>query len=183
MRNFVLGIVVTIIVLVLAGLGVALLGFAPTKANTTPPEWERRIAMGALDSSIERHAARLNNPIPPTDENLIAGLKTYTMICAECHGGIDRKPSEFGHSFYPPAPSLILDPPDDPEWQLFYVVRNGIRNTGMPAFDKGVSEADTWKITAFLSRIEKLPPAVQEYWKKSGGAEATAESHDSGHHD
>jgi len=38
--------------------------------------------MSALDNSVDRHAPRINNPVPPTDENLIAGLKLYTMNCA-----------------------------------------------------------------------------------------------------
>ena len=59
---------------------------------------------------------------------------------------------------------------DDPEWHLFYVIRTGIRYTGMPAWDKALSEPDMWKVTAFLTRIGKLPPAVQDYWKKSSGA-------------
>ncbi len=37
----------------------------------------------------------------------------------------------------------------------------------MPAWDKSLSEPDMWKLTAFLTRIDKLPPAVQDYWKKS----------------
>jgi mono/diheme cytochrome c family protein len=176
MRNFILGIVVTILVLVIGGLGIALLGFAPTNSNTSPPKLERQIAMSALDASMERHAPRLNNPVPPTDENLIAGLKIYTMNCAGCHGDISRHPSVFGKSFYPPAPSLILHPLDDPEWHVFYAIRTGVRYTGMPAWDKTLPESDIWKVTAFLTRIEKLPPAVQDYWKKASGAEApTAE--------
>src|ERR1039457_125712 len=101
MRNFILGIVITVLVLLIGGLGLALLGFLPTRANVAPPEMERHIAMSALDNSVERHAPRLNNPVPPTDENLIAGIKIYTMNCAGCHGGLDRKPVPFGQSFYP----------------------------------------------------------------------------------
>jgi mono/diheme cytochrome c family protein len=170
MRGFVWGIVLTILVLAIGGLGLALLGLLPTRANSAPPEMERRIAMSALDNSVGRHAPRLDNPVPSTDENLIEGLKIYTMNCAGCHGGIDRQTSTFGKSFYPPAPNLILDPPDDPEWHVFYVIRNGVRYTGMPAWDKTLSEPDIWKVTAFLTRVEKLPPAVQDYWKKSSGA-------------
>jgi len=170
MRNFVLGIVLTILVLVIGGVGVALLGFFPTRANTPPPQWEQHLAMAALDSSVERHAPRLNNLVPPTDDNLIEGMKIYTMNCAGCHGGIDRKPVDFGRSFYPPAPNLILDPPDDPEWHLYYVIHNGVRNTGMPAWDKTLTEQEMWKVTAFLSHIEKLPPAAQDFWRKAGGA-------------
>jgi mono/diheme cytochrome c family protein len=169
MRNFVLGIVITILVLLIGGLGVALLGFLPTRANSAPPAMEVHIASSALDNSVERHAPRTNNPVPPTDENLIEGLKIYTMNCALCHGGIDRQPSALGKSFYPPPPSLILHPPDDPEWRVFYVIRTGIRYTGMPAWDKTLPESDIWKLTAFLTRVDKLPPAVQDYWKKASG--------------
>ena len=156
MRNFVLGILFTIVVLALAGIGLALLGFLPTRANTPPPKMEQHIAMSALDNSVDRHAPRTNNPVPPTDENLIAGLKIYTMNCAGCHGGLDRKESVFGHSFYPPAPQLILHPLDDPEWHIYYAVRTGVRYTGMPAWNKTLTEPDMWKVTAFLARVEKL---------------------------
>src|ERR1022692_1707531 len=172
MRNFILGSIVTILVLLIGSLGLALLGFLPTRANRVPPEMERHLAMSALDNSVERHAQRLNNPVPPSDENLIAGLKIFTMNCAGCHGGIDRQPSALGKSFYPPAPNLILDPPDDAEWHLFYVIRNGVRYTGMPAWDKTLSEPDMWKLSAFLTRINKLPLAVQDYWKNSSGVNA-----------
>jgi thiosulfate dehydrogenase len=169
MRNFILGIVLTILVLLIGGLGLALLGFLPTRANSIPSETESRVAMSALDNSVERHAPRVNNPVPPTDENLIDGIKIYAMNCAACHGGIDRQPSPLEKSFYPSAPNLILHPLDDPEWHVFYVVRNGVRYSGMPAWDKTLSEPDLWKVTAFLTRVEKLPPAVQEYWKNSSG--------------
>jgi mono/diheme cytochrome c family protein len=172
MRNFILGIVLAVAVLLIGGAGLALLGFLPTRANAPPPDWERHLAMSALDNSVERHARHANNPVPPTDDNLIDGLKIYTMNCAGCHGGIDRKPVDLGKSLYPPAPNLIQDPPDDPEWHIFYVIHNGVRYTGMPAWDKTLSEADMWKVTGFLTRMEKLPPAVQEFWKKAGGAVA-----------
>jgi len=181
MRNFILGIVVTILVLLIGGLGLALLGFLPTRANSAPPAMEVQIAMSALDNSVERHAPRVDSPVPPTDENLIEGLKIYTMNCALCHGGIDRQPSALEKSFYPPPPSLILHPPDDPEWHVFYVIRTGVRYTGMPAWDKTLSEPDIWKLTAFLTRVDKLPPAVQDYWKKSSGVTpptAGQEGHD-----
>jgi mono/diheme cytochrome c family protein len=181
MRNFILGIIITLLVLVIGGLGLALLGFMPTNANIAPPKMERQIAMSALDSSVERHAPRINNPVPPTDENLIEGLKIYTMNCALCHGGIDRQPSVLAKSFYPPPPDLILHPPDDAEWHVFYVIRNGVRYTGMPAWDKALSEPDVWKLTSFLTRIDKLPPAVEDYWKKASGVTpptAAPEPHD-----
>ncbi len=182
MRRFLQGVIVTLLLLVVGGIGLALLGFFPTNANTTPPQMEHRIAMSALDASMERRAPRLNNPVPPTDQNLIEGMKIYTMNCALCHGGLDRQPSVLGKSFYPPAPGLILDPLDDPEWHVFYAVRTGVRYTGMPSWEKNLSESDLWKVTAFLTRVEKLPPGAQDFWKKSVGVSPPTESHEEHDH-
>jgi mono/diheme cytochrome c family protein len=186
MRNFILGIVITLLLLLLGGLAIATLGLLPTNADSVPPKIERRIAMSAMDASMERRAPRVTSPMPPTDENLIDGMKIYTINCALCHGGPDNKPSSLEHSFYPPPPQLILDPLDDPEWHIYYAVRTGIRYTGMPAWNKALSEQDMWKVTAFLSRIQKLPPAVQDYWKKSTGVApppVDPQGGEHGHHD
>jgi mono/diheme cytochrome c family protein len=165
MGKFILGVIVTLLVLILGGLGFAMLGFFPTAANVEPPHLERHLAMGAVDASMERHAPRVTSPLTPTDQNLEDGMKLYTMNCALCHGGLDRKPSTLAASFYPPPPNFVSDPPDDPEWHIFYTIRTGVRYTGMPAWDKTLAEQDMWKITALLSHMDKLPPGVQEYWK------------------
>jgi mono/diheme cytochrome c family protein len=187
MRAFILGIIVTIFIAFAIGLGVAEFGLMPTNADATPPDFETKIAGNALDSAMERHAPRVNNPVPPTDENLIAGMKIYTMNCSVCHGTLDYKPSSLEHSLYPPPPQVIIEPLDDPEWHLYYAIRTGVRYTGMPAWSKALSEQDMWKVTAFLSRLEKLPPAVQDSWKKAYGTspeEHKGEDHGEhgGHH-
>ena len=180
MRNFILGIIVTIVLLAVGGCAIAYLGLMPTNADATPPAFEMHIAMSALDASMERHGPRATNPLPPTDDNLIAGMKLYTMNCAVCHGTLDYKPSLLEHSMYPPPPQIILDPLDDPEWHIYYAVRTGVRYTGMPAWNKALGEQDIWKITAFLSRLDKLPPAVQDNWEKSFGV--SPKSHQGGEH-
>ena len=169
MRNFVLGIVIAVVVLVGGGLAFLLLGFMNTNADSSPSPLERRIAMNAMDASMDRFAPHINNPVPPTDDNLIEGMKIYTMNCALCHGTLDDKPSPLEHQMYPPPPQLILAPLDDPEWHIFYSVRTGVRYTGMPAWNSVLSAQEMWKVTGFLSRIEKLSPGVQDYWKKSFG--------------
>jgi len=174
MGKFILGAVVALLVLIVGGLGFAMLGFLPTAANVEPPHLESHLLMAAVDNSTERHAPRVTNPVPPNDQSLEDGMKLYTMNCALCHGGLDRKPSSLGNSFYPPAPNLISDPPDDPEWHVFYTIRTGVRYTGMPAWDKTLSEQDMWKIASLLSHLEKLPPSVQEYWKTNFGVETPA---------
>ncbi len=165
MGKFLLGTIATLVILVLIAFGVLSLGFFPTTANVPPSHLERRIALGAVDAAMERHAPRVTNPLTPIDQNLEDGMKLYTMNCALCHGTLDRKPSPLATSFYPPPPNLISDPPDDPEWHIYYTISTGVRYTGMPAWDKALSEQDRWKITLFLSHMDKLPPTVQEFWK------------------
>ena len=169
MGKFILGVIVTLVVLLLGGLGFATLGFFPTPANVTPPRWEHQLANAAVDASMERHAPRLTNPLPPNDQNLEDGMKIYTMNCAVCHGGLDRKPASLAGSFYPPAPSLAIHAPHDPEWHIFFTIRTGIRYTGMPAWDKTLSEQDIWKVTSLLSHLDKLPAGAQEYYKTNFG--------------
>ena len=185
MRKFFWGVIITLVVIVVGGLAYALLGYMPTRANATPPRFETMLASHALDASMEHRAPRVSNPIPPTDENLIEGMKIYTMNCALCHGRLDNQRSPLEHNFYPPPPQLILDPVDDPEWHVYYAVRTGVRYTGMPAWDKVLTPDQIWKVTAFLTRIEKLPPGVQDYWKNSFGTgpQAHAESGRDHHHD
>lgn len=183
MRGFIWGIIVTLIVIALIGLAVANFGLMPTNADATPPRFERRIAMNALDASMDRHAPRITNPVPATDENLIDGMKIYTMNCSVCHGTLDNKPSVLEKAFYPPVPQLILDPLDDPEWHIFYAIRTGVRYTGMPAWGKALTQQDIWKVTAFLSRIQKLPPKAQEYWKDAYGVGPPAKGPEKMDHD
>jgi mono/diheme cytochrome c family protein len=182
MGKFILGVVVCLTVLVLAAFGFARLGFFPTQANAAPPKLEGRVANQALDASMERHAPRVTNPLTPSDQNLIDGIKIYFVNCALCHGGLDRKPAALAKNLYPPAPNLISDPPDDPEWHLFFSIRTGVRYTGMPAWGGVLPEQDIWKVTSFLSHLDKLPPAVQSYVHDTFNADPAAgedgEDHD-----
>jgi thiosulfate dehydrogenase len=174
MGKFVLGVIVGLTVLVLAALGFTLMGFFPTHAKAAPPGLEGRIANQALDASMHRHAPRVTNPLKPSDQNLIDGMKIYYENCSLCHGGLDRKPAQLAKNFYPPAPNLISDPPDEPEWHLFFAIRTGVRYTGMPAWEGVLAEQDMWKVTSFLSRLAQLPPAVQKYWQDTLNVASTA---------
>ena len=167
MRKFIPGIILTLVVLPIIGIGAALLGLINANADQAPSKAERWLSMRALDASVERRAPHDPNPVPVNDATLIEGMKTYVMACAECHGNLDKKPSQFGVELYPRAPQLIMHGVHDEEWQTFYVIKHGVRNTGMPAWKNLMSDIDIWKMTAFLSRVNNLPPAVQEEGNKA----------------
>ena len=162
MRNFILGVVVVILIIVVGGLIYSRAGFMSVVADQSPSSIEKWVASRALDASMERQAQHIQSPIPPTDQNLIDGMKFYTMNCALCHGTVTKRPSDLGAAFYPPAPQIIMHPLDDPEWHLFYAIKHGVRWTAMPAWGKVATDEYIWKTSMFLSRVDHLPPAVQQ---------------------
>ena len=168
MQKFMWGVIFTVVIFIVGGLGIVFSGLINTDADQPPGSLEKWLARKTVHASIRKRTPQVNNPLPITDANLIAGMKTYLMACAECHGGADKKPSVFGAALYPPAPQLIVKPIHDPEWQTFYVTKHGFRHTGMPAWQGLMSDNDIWQMTAFLSRVEMLPPAVLEEWNKAG---------------
>jgi mono/diheme cytochrome c family protein len=127
---------------------------------------------------VDRRAPDIKNPIQPTEENLLAGMKIYQADCAGCHGDIAHRHSPFGDSFYPRAPQFVEDAPDMPENQNFYIIQHGVRLSGMPSWKTSLKESEMWQVTAFLSNMEKLPPQVQAAWKTSAIASETPPSAD-----
>jgi mono/diheme cytochrome c family protein len=161
MRNFILGILFALIALAVGGWWCAKQGYVNFAADQKPSSIEEKLAMSAVDASTDRRAPEGKNPVTPTEENLAAGAKLYLDHCAGCHGVPSNPESQFAKSFNPPVPAFFKEAPDMSENQNFYIVQHGIRWTGMPAWDKTLSATQIWQVVAFLSNIEKLPPAAQ----------------------
>jgi len=160
MGKFIAGIVFTIVVLGAGGLLYTYLGHMPVNADVVPGKLETYFAGHAMDASVHRQAPKINNPVQPTEENLLRGMLIYSMNCAQCHGEPTRKAS-LGNGEYPPAPQFTEDPPDMPDHQNYWIIKHGIRYTAMPAWGKMLSDDDVWKVTTFLGNWKKLPPAVK----------------------
>ena len=170
MRKFIAGIVFALVAFILGAFIYARGGYVAVNADATPSSLEHWAANSALDAAIEHQAPQVENPVPKTDANLIEGMKLYAMNCAVCHGGLDRKRNVLGGAFYPPAPQIIVRGLDDPEWHIFFVIKRGVRLTGMPAWGKVMNDADLWKIVAFVKTINQLPPAVEQQRQQALGS-------------
>jgi len=174
MRSFFFGVILTILALVLGGYFWLEKGYMSIEADKQPSAFERKIAMGAVDASLDRHAPEQKNPVQPTEENLVKGAKIFADNCAGCHGLPSNPDSQFGKSFYPPVPQFFKDAPDMPEHQNFYVIKHGTRWTGMPAWNGILNDNQIWTVAAFLSKIEKLPPAAQKALEPAPPAAASS---------
>jgi thiosulfate dehydrogenase len=162
MRNFILGIMFTLVVLVVGAICYTRLGFVDVRADQPPSKMERWFLGGASDAAVDRNAPNVQNPVSATEENVVAGAQLYMNHCAGCHGTPSNPNSPFAHSFNPPVPRFFVHAPDMPENQNFYIAKYGLRFTGMPAWDKTLSDQQIWQIVTFLSNIPKLPPAAKK---------------------
>jgi mono/diheme cytochrome c family protein len=162
MKGFLYGIIFTIVVLIVGGALYLKKGYMKIEADQAPMPLESKLAMAAMDASTERHAPDIKNPIQPTEQNLVDGARLYLNHCAGCHGLPSNRDSQFGRSFYPPVPQFFKDAPDMPDNENFYITQHGVRYTGMPAWNKTLSDSQIWTVVTFLSQIEKLPPAASK---------------------
>ena len=162
MKGFVLGVIVTLVLLFAGVYEGARRGYIYLGADGKPSFTESRLAMSVLDAAVDRNIPGLINPVPDTEENIAEGAKIYLAHCAGCHGVPANADSTFGESFYPPVPGFFKEPPDMSEVQNFYIVKHGIRWTGMPSFGRTLSDQQTWQAATFLSHITTLSPATRK---------------------
>jgi mono/diheme cytochrome c family protein len=165
-RKVLLGAVLTLVILVLSALVVMRLGLMPTNADGTHSSLEARIMPLVLHASIVRHGSGDTNPISVSEENLKAGVRTYKAMCARCHSTPGGNPSVYGQSFYPPAPQLLGGVSNYTDSQLFWVIKHGIRNTGMPAWGAMLSDDEIWQIVNVLKHSQDLPPSDEAEWHR-----------------
>ena len=160
MKGFILGIIATLAAIFLAGLTIVKMGLVNFSADQPSSDSEKHLARSAVDASTDRHAPELNNPLPANEDTIVSGANLYMNHCAGCHGVPSNKDSVFADAFNPPVPVFFKDAPDMSPNQNFYIIRHGIRWTGMPAWDKTLNDIQIWQLVTFLSNIEKLPPAA-----------------------
>jgi mono/diheme cytochrome c family protein len=140
--------------------GIALTaGLVDFSAAKPPGRLEERVATFALNRSIERHAPKVANPLANSPAAVAAGLALFRTHCVACHGAPGVDPTEAGASLNPPAPGLTLARVQArSDGQLKWIVSNGIRMTGMPAFGASRSEEEVWQLIAALRRLPQLSP-------------------------
>jgi len=166
-RAFVSGIVFTLIVAVVGAYFLVQSGLIPANADVKPGWLETWMARTSLNATLRRDAPKAANPVAPTDENLLEGVRLFARNCAVCHGSAKgaASPSPIAKGLYQKPPQLASDGvEDDPEGDSFWKIKHGIRLTGMPSFAATLSDAQIWTLALFLKHMDKLPPAAQQVW-------------------
>jgi mono/diheme cytochrome c family protein len=140
-----------------AVLGALLPGCA---ADKPPSQAETSVANAAKDVVIPLEAGKMKNPLPETGEVVSQGQAVFLGSCAPCHGADARGDTQIGRSMYPPAMDLTSSHVQHwSDGELFWIIRNGVRLTGMPAWQSTISESDTWKLAYFIHHLPGLEAA------------------------
>ena len=148
---FVAGLIAAPLLFAIAGVT----GLLGSNATSVPPRWENRIFGGILESSLERRAKGVANPIKADDKAALAdGKELYTDNCAGCHGDAQASSKWGSHGFYPRVPQFFQQGESDltPE-EAFAAIHDGIRYSGMGAWKGMMSDSDMWKVANFVASI------------------------------
>ena len=142
--------------LLIGAIGFAYSGIYDVAASTPHSGLVNWYLSTVSHSSIERHAREVSVPDLTKERLIRAGINDFDAMCADCHGAPGRQPSATGLGLNPQAPDLAESAQHMNAAELFWVTKNGIRMTGMPAW--GVTHEDDaiWPVVAFLQTLPDL---------------------------
>ena len=148
------------------------------------PHWG--ITVWLLDEVRERsisvHSKQITILSSKSSERISIGFRNYHAMCRVCHGAPGYPESEITQGLYPKPPELASkDVQGESDAELYLIIENGIKMTGMPAFGPTHSKDELWGIVAFVRHLPNLSPEdYRAMVKRTGFKEDAGEDH---HHD
>jgi len=158
MRRFVLTVGATLLVLAAGGFLFAwsgLYNIAASRGHWAIVEWMLRFGM---TNSVELHAVAIDPPDLHDRDLVTLGGNHYRGGCAYCHGAPGAKANPVSQAALPPPPDLSAVSDNWNDSQLFWIVKHGIKYTGMPAWVSQNRDSEVWAVVAFLKAMKTMSP-------------------------
>lgn len=172
---------VTLLVLVGGGVLFALSGAYDVSARTreaAPVHW-------LLETTMERSVARRTDDVPPlapADSTVVAhGLREYQEMCVTCHAGPGIERSAIGAGLNPRPPLLARSARDMDDREVYWLIANGVKMSGMPAFGETHDNETIRALTAFVRRLTQLSPEEYRGMVTAAGLEMPEHEGGEGH--
>lgn len=163
--KFFSGLVIGILVAVAIPLALIQNGSINMSASEKASSVEKTLGTMAWEKYVHQNAPGAANPFAAGGSAVLAeGLAHYKDNCLVCHGVPGMKQSEIAEGMNPPPP-LLNDLADMSDRELFFLIKNGIRMSGMPAFGSTHSDNEIWKTVAFVRHIPKITAQEREMLK------------------
>ncbi len=149
-------LILLVLLLVAAGLYI---GLGVYNIAADQPHWAvtENVLEILRERAIEVRSEDIEVPTLDDPAMIAAGARGYDEMCAACHLAPGQAPTELHEGLYPEPPELIEHGIHDPR-EAFWVIKHGIKLTGMPAWGKSHSDADIWAMVAFLARAKGMSP-------------------------
>ena len=148
---------------------IVFLGARGFSAREQPTSLERLAASSVRSLAMPADAKARVNSVADTPKVIAEGLAHWADHCAACHANNGSGDAEMGKHLYPPAPDMRKAATQGlTDGELFYVIQNGIRLTGMPAWGSGTAsdEQDSWKLVRFIRHLPKLSASEEQQMKE-----------------
>lgn len=169
MKSFFAAVIIIFGCLIVGGAAFVLSGIYNVAADV--PHWRVTFLLleAVRDRSIDVHSKGITVPAL-NDEGLVrAGFPHFHETCRFCHGGPGYPREKFAEGLYPKPPSLGSHEVqrENEDRELYWIVKNGLKMTGMPSFGKTHSEKQLWGIVAFLRSLPSLDPQTYKQMVES----------------
>src|SRR5262245_31608532 len=135
---------------------------AGISARSEPSPLEASVARRARAAMIPSAARARKNPVPSTDEDVMAGMEHWAYHCFTCHANDGSGGTDMGRGLYPRVPDMRLPATQQlTDGELFYIIENGVKLTGMPAWGTGTDEGEhsSWQLVSFIRKLPSLTDA------------------------
>ena len=154
-------IVLSVAALVLAGgAAIAVRTLNGFSTRSEPSTAERVAARLARHWATPNGSRQMQNPVPYSEQVFAEAREHFADHCASCHANDGGGQTTIGRMLYPRVPDMRLPATQGlSDGELYWIIQNGVRLSGMPAFGAGVGDdPDTWKLVHFIRRLSQLTP-------------------------
>jgi mono/diheme cytochrome c family protein len=161
--RFVWGFVAAVVIAVLLGLTITYSGAYNVAADVPDPAIMQWLLSTNMQRSVVRHAQSVSAPAQLSEQQVRNGIAIYKETCIYCHGAPGQDPGDIGKGLNPEPPYL---PDTVARWssaQLFWIIKNGIKMTGMASYGAVHKDDEIWSLVAF---VQRLPNMTQEQYKQ-----------------
>lgn len=150
-------VTIVIVIALTAAAAVSLLHDG-VSSRAKPTALEVMMAREARHMAIPKSARKVQNTVPDTPENLRDARLHFADHCAICHANDGSGDTLFGRNLYPKPPDVRQQQTQDlSDGEIFWIIENGVRFTGMPAFGGAHGpEEDSWKLVRFIRHLPQL---------------------------
>jgi mono/diheme cytochrome c family protein len=149
-------LVITAAIVLLGVIGFAYSGLYDVSASSSHSGFVDWLLSTTSQASIERRAGEIEVPDLDNEDLVLAGINDFDSMCSGCHGGPGMDPEAMGQGLNPPAPDLADEVTEMTPAELFWVTKNGIKMTGMPAWGVTHDDDSIWPVVAFMRKLPDL---------------------------